>query len=197
MHGMSKEAIATTSGPVEIYTPTARTLHWLTVLLLAVQIPVGFYMAYRGNVLNLWDSVTNTLYSGHKVGGLTILTLVVIRYLYRLAARPPGPEPTITTWQHVVSTLNHWALYLLLIAMPVLGYLGVAYYPALDVFGFKLPALVEPDKPLAEQVLFWHMVGAYVLLALVALHVAAALYHYLIRRDNVLGRMLPSLLRRR
>lgn len=196
MHGTNKDVIATTSGPVEIYPPAARALHWLTVLLLAVQIPVGLYMAYRGNVLNLWDAVTNTLYSAHKLSGLAILALVIIRFLYRLSARPPNPEPTITGWQHVVSTLNHLALYLLLVAMPVIGYLGVAYYPALDVFNFKLPALVAPDKPMAEQLFFWHMVGAYLLISLIALHVAAALYHYTIRRDNVLGRMLPGLLRR-
>lgn len=196
MHGTNKDVIATTSGPVEIYPAPARLLHWLVVLLLAVQIPVGLYMAYRGNVLNIWDAVTNTMYSAHKVSGLTIFTLVIIRFLYRLSVRPPNPEPTITGWQHVVSSINHLGMYALLLIMPVLGYLGVAYFPALDVFGFKLPALVEPNKPMAEEVFFWHMVGAYVLIALIALHVSAALYHYTIRNDNVLGRMLPGLLRR-
>lgn len=196
MRGTSKDTVATTAGAVELYSPTARMLHWLVVLLLAVQIPVGLYMAYRGNVLNLWDAITNNLYSTHKLMGLVVLAMVLIRLAYRLSAGAPDHEPTITDWQRVVSRLNHWALYALLIAMPIVGYLGVAYYPALDVFNFKLPALVAPDKPLAEQVFFWHMVGAYVLIALIALHVLAALYHYLIRRDNVLGRMLPGLLRR-
>jgi cytochrome b561 len=191
MHGTNKDVITTTSGPVEIYPAPARTLHWLVALLLAIQIPVGFYMAYRGNVLNLWDAMTNTMYSAHKLSGLTIFALVIIRFLYRLSVRP-----TITGWQHVVSSINHLALYALLLIMPVLGYLGVAYFPALDVFGFKLPALVEPNKQMSEEVFFWHMVGAYVLLALIALHVAAALYHYTIRGDNVLGRMLPAALRR-
>lgn len=192
----SKETIATTSGAVEIYSPTARMLHWLVVVLLAVQIPVGIYMAYRGNNLNLWDALTNNLYSLHKLCGLAILAIVIVRLLYRLTAGAPSEEPTLESWQRVVSALNHWGIYLLLLIVPILGYLGVAYFPALDAFGFKIPALVAPDKAMSETVFFWHMAGAFALIALIALHVAAALYHHTIRGDNVLGRMLPGLLRR-
>lgn len=197
MHGINKETVTTTSGSVEVYSPTARMLHWLVVVLILVQVPVGLYMAYRGNVLNIWDPLTNNMYSTHKLTGLAILALVIVRLLYRLSAGAPAHEPTITDWQRVVSRLNHWALYLLLIIVPVLGYLGISYYPALNIFGaFDLPGLVAPDKPMAEKVLFWHGVAAFTLLALLVLHAAAALYHYLVRRDNVLGRMLPQLLRR-
>lgn len=196
MNGTNKDVIATTSGPVEIYPAPARAFHWLVALLIAIQIPVGFYMAYRGGDLNIWDATTNTMYSMHKVSGLVIFALVILRFAYRLSVRPPNPEPTISGWQHVASSINHLGMYALLLIMPVLGYLGISYFPALDVFGFKLPALVEPNKPMAEQVFFWHMVGAYLLVALIALHFAAALYHYAIRRDNVVGRMLPALLRR-
>ncbi|SDO07404.1 cytochrome b561 [Filomicrobium insigne] len=192
----SIETIATTSGDVEIYSLTARTLHWLVVVLLAVQIPVGFYMAYRGNDLNIWDALTNNLYSLHKLGGLAILAVVILRLLYRLTAGAPRHEPSLEGWQCVVSELNHWGLYLLLLVVPVLGYLGVAYFPALDAFGFKIPALVAPDKAMSETVFFWHMVGAFALLTLIAMHIGAALFHYIIRGDNVLGRMLPGLLRR-
>ena len=65
-----------------------------------------------------------------------------------------------------------------------------------DVFGmFKIPALAAPDKALSEQVLWVHGLAAYILLGLVAMHIAAALYHYFIRGDGVLARMLPSLRR--
>jgi len=197
MHGINKETVSTTSGHVEVYSPTARMLHWLVVVLLLIQVPVGFYMAYRGNVLDIWDGLTNNMYSAHKLVGLVILALVVLRLIYRLSAGAPEHEPTITDWQRVISRLNHWGLYLLLIIVPVLGYLGISYFPALDIFGgFHLPGLVAPDKPMAEKVLFWHGIAAFTLLALIALHVAAALYHYLFRQDNVLGRMLPQFLRR-
>ena len=59
---------------VELYSSTARTLHWTTVALLAVQFPVGLYMVYRGKSLNLWDGLTNVLYGGHKLVGVTLTT---------------------------------------------------------------------------------------------------------------------------
>lgn len=183
--------------PTQLYSGTARLLHWLTVVLLALQFPVGFYMAYRGNALNVWDSLTNTMYSGHKLSGLVILLIVVLRLLYRTTQGAPPDEPTLEPWQRVVGHLNHWLLYALLIAAPVVGYIGVALFPALDIFGlFKLPAVVSPDKEAAKTALAVHMTLVLVLAALIALHVGAALYHYLIRKDDVLGRMIPGMLRR-
>ena len=188
---------ATTSGTIEIYSPTARFFHWLVVLLIAVQIPVGIYMVYRGKDLNIWDSVTNQLYSGHKLAGVIILGLVALRLLYRLFAGAPAPEPTLDPWQRTISELNHWALYLLLLVVPILGYVGVSMFPALSIFGaFNLPAITAPDKEMSKVVFQWHMYGAMALGGLIALHVAAALYHYVFRRDNVLGRMWPGALHR-
>ncbi|HMN78458.1 MAG TPA: cytochrome b/b6 domain-containing protein [Burkholderiaceae bacterium] len=183
--------------PVPIYSRIARVLHWLTVALLVLQIPVGVYMVHRGNTLNLWDNLTGALYSSHKLVGVTILLLVLWRLLYRLSRGAPADEPTIEPWQRVVSHLNHWGLYLLLIATPIAGYIGISLFPALDIFGlFSLPGVVAPDKEAAKTVFAVHGLLALLLLALIALHVGAALFHYFIRKDNVLGRMLPSLLRR-
>ena len=96
----------------------------------------------------------------------------------------------------IASAFNHWSLYALLIVVPVLGWLGVSYYPALDVFGIlKLPGLVAANQKTAEAVFQYHALAAFILLAFVAVHVAAALYHYLIRKDNVLARMIPRLMR--
>jgi len=149
--------------PVELYSRMARVLHWTTVALLVVQFPVGLYMVYRGNTLNLWDNLTNVLYSAHKLSGVTILVIVLWRITYRLSRGAPADEPTIEPWQRIVSRLNHWGLYVLLIAAPIAG----------DV----------------------HRVLVMLLALLIAMHVGAALYHYLIRKDNVLGRMIPRLLR--
>jgi cytochrome b561 len=184
-------------GAVETYRPLPRFLHWLTVALVVVQAPVGVYMAYRGNVLNVWDALTGVLYNGHKLVGVTILLVAACRLAYRLARGAPADEPTIEPWQSLASRLNHWGLYLLLIAVPVAGYIGVSLFPALDVFGpISLPALVAPDKEAAKTAFFVHGLLAAALLLLIAVHVAAALFHYFIRKDNVLGRMLPGLLRR-
>ena len=184
--------------PVEIYTRTARALHWTTVALLAVQFPVGLYMVYRGDSLKLWDNVTNVLYSGHKLAGMTILVIVLWRLAYRMTRGAPAHEPTIEPWQRIVSRLNHWGLYALLIAAPIAGYIGISLFPALDFFGlFSLPGVVAPDKEAAKTAFDVHRLLVLLLALLIALHVGAALYHYVIRKDNVLGRMIHRLLRRR
>lgn len=182
---------------VETYTRPARFLHWLTVALVAIQIPVGVYMSYRGNVRNVWDAVTGALYNGHKLLGAAILLVVLGRLAYRLLHGAPPPEPTITRWQDVASRLNHWGMYALLVCVPVAGYVGISLFPALDVFGlFALPGVVAPDKEAAKTAFAVHALLALLLVLLVGMHVAAALFHYLVRRDNVLGRMIPRLLRR-
>lgn len=183
--------------PVETYSRIARLLHWTTVVLLAVQFPVGLYMVYRGNSLNLWDNLTNALYSSHKLVGVTILLIVLWRLVYRMTRGAPADEPTIEPWQRVVSHLNHWGLYVLLLAAPIAGYIGISLFPALDIFGlFSLPAVTAPDKEAAKTVFWVHGLLVSLLALMIALHVGAALYHYLIRKDNVLGRMIPRLLRR-
>jgi cytochrome b561 len=182
---------------VEIYRRTARFLHWLTVALVVVQVPVGLYMAYRGNVLNVFDKLTGALYNGHKVVGVTILLVVLWRLAYRLTRGAPADEPTIEPWQGIASHLNHWGMYVLLICVPVAGYIGISLFPALDIFGlFSLPGVVAPDKEAAKTVFFVHGILARLLVLLILIHVAAALFHYFVRKDNVLGRMLPGLLRR-
>jgi cytochrome b561 len=178
------------------YSHTARALHWITVVLVAVQVPVGVTMVYRGNTLNLWDKLTGALYSGHKLAGVVILGLVLWRLAYRFTRGAPPDEPTLEPWQKLASHANHWGLYLLLVATPVAGYVGVSLFPALDIFGlFKLPGLVAPDKAAAATAFAVHMALAVGLVLLITMHVAAALHHYLVRKDNVLGRMIPRLLR--
>ena len=186
-----------TAASVQIYQRTARFLHWLTFALIAVQLPVGLYMTHRGNTLNVWDKVTGALYNGHKVIGLTILAVVIWRLAYRLTRGAPADEPTIAPWQRLASHLNHWGMYALLICVPVAGYVGISLFPALDIFGLlSLPGVVAPDKEAAKTVFFVHGVLARLLVLLILVHVAAALFHYFIRKDNVLGRMIPKLLRR-
>lgn len=179
-----------------LYGPTARFLHWLTVAVVVVMIPVGFLMSYRGKVLNLWDGTTNALYSGHKLAGLALLAIVLVRLANRLVRGAPADEPTLEPWQRVISHIVHWLIYLLLIVMPVLGWVGVSMFPALDVFGlFKLPALTAPNSDGAKLAFALHGLCAFALLGLIGMHVAAALFHHFVRKDNVLVRMLPGLSR--
>jgi cytochrome b561 len=182
---------------VPVYSPTARFFHWLTVVAVVVQIPLGVYMVRRGAATN-FDATTNTLYSGHKLLGFAILWLIVLRLEYRLARGAPRDEPTLAWWHKAAAHATHWGLYLLLLAVPLLGWLGVSHYGALDTFGgFSLPAIAEQNQDKADAVFRLHFLGAVVLVAAIAVHFAAAIYHHFIRGDGVLRRMLPSVRQRR
>jgi cytochrome b561 len=174
------------------YAPPARLLHWLTAGMIAVQVPVGIVMAYRGNVLNLWNSTTDFLYSAHKSLGFILLVVVAVRLAVRMIAGSLPAEPGLPRWQRRIAGANHAALYLLLLAVPMLGWLGTSLFPALQVFGvISLPAISGADRAASDRVLTLHAIVAFVLVALVALHIGAALYHRFIRHDGVLRRMLP------
>jgi cytochrome b561 len=179
-----------------VYSAPARLLHWLIAILILVMAVTGLVMAERAEA-NIWDSLTNNLYASHKLLGLIVLGLVVVRLLYRLIWGRPADEPTISPFQRFASHAVHWSIYVLLIAIPLGGWIGVSLFPALDVFGlFQIPALTAPDQALSKQVLWVHGIAAYVLFALVGIHAVAALYHHIVRGDGVLVRMMPRLRRR-
>ena len=175
-----------------IYSPVARALHWSVAVLVLVTAPIGLIMADRG-ARDIWDATTNNLYSTHKLIGLTILALIVARLAHRVMNGAPPPEPTLTPVERGVSTVVHWLIYVMLFAVPIGGYLGISYYPALDIFGVKVPGLVTPNEDTAKAVFKLHGLGAFVLLGLVAMHIGAALMHGFVKKDGVLGRMIPGM----
>jgi cytochrome b561 len=182
------------AGQAESYSPLARALHWLTVAAVFVLIPLGLAMSYRGNTLDIWDGVTDALYSSHKLLGFLVLWLSAGRLIYRLAHGAPPDEPTLEWWQKAASHLVHWALYGLLLIVPLLGWIGVSLFPSLTVFNlFDLPALAAPNEEAAKRVLSVHGWLAILLALLACGHIGAALFHYFIRRDGVMRRMLPGL----
>lgn len=182
---------------VRAYSGIARFFHWLSALLVLVLIATGLLMVYRGKDLNIWDDLTNTLYTTHKTLGLALLALIILRLVYRLSAGAPGSEPSLTPPQRIISHATHWTLYGLLIALPLLGWVGISMFPALNTFGgLKIPALTAPDQATAKQVLWLHGWVAYAIIVLVCMHIGAALYHHFIRQDNVLRRMMPGLKRK-
>jgi cytochrome b561 len=180
-----------------VYSPVARAFHWVTVVFVAVMIPVGLYMVQRGAATG-FDATTNTLYSAHKLAGFVLLWIVVARLAYRLIHGAPPDEPTLAWWQKAASHLTHWGLYGLLLAMPLLGWYGVSLYGALGLpGGFSLPAIATQDQKAAELVFQLHFWGAMLMLAAIGAHVSAAIFHHFIRGDGVLRRMLPGLKQRR
>ena len=174
------------------YSSTARRLHWWTVLFLIIQIPLGFAMAYRGNTLDIWDATTDRLYSGHKLLGMVLLILVLVRLVYRLKNGAPADEPTLNAFEKFASHATHWTLYLLLILVPLVGWLGISLYGAREVFGvISIPGLMPQNTDAAAQMFMWHKLGAIAVILVAGMHIAAALFHYLIKKDGVLARMLP------
>jgi cytochrome b561 len=170
------------------YSTAARRFHWWTVLLLAVQVPIGLFMVRYGAATD-FAAPTGQLYDAHKLIGLTILLLALARLGYRLTHGAPADEPSLEPWEKVVSHITHWAIYALIIIVPLLGWLAISYYGPFEPFGIKLPALASQDDAKATKVFFLHMAAAYALIVLLGMHVGGALMHYVIKKDGVLARM--------
>lgn len=188
---------------IPVYAPAARRFHWLVAFLVILQFPVGWYMMYRSEempgvndkgetVKGVWDGITDLFFSSHKTIGLTILLLMVLRLGYRLTHGAPKSDPSVPAALTGLGHLTHWALYLLLLAVPVLGYIGISYGNYLDVFGVHLPAVTIEDKKMSEEFFDYHHAGAIAVFAFAALHIVGALFHKLVRKDRVVERMLPK-----
>lgn len=179
----------------ETYSPGARHFHWWTVLLIAIQLPLGIFMVNYGASTN-FASPTGQMYDTHKLLGILILLFVIARFSYRMMHGAPGDEPTLEPWQRIISLITHWAIYALLLIVPLLGWLATSAYGPFRPFGIPLPGLLSENQDLATRLYFLHKMAAILLMALVAMHVGAALFHYVIRKDGVLNRMWPGLPRR-
>jgi len=172
------------------YTGVAKTLHWTILALLIVQ----FVLAWAMPDIHR-DTQPDTLINLHLSFGALILAVVIVRLGWRLIQGEPEPAAGLTPRERLVSHVVHWLLYLLLLVGPILGWINASWrgFPAV-VFGlFELPKLMATRAPGFGWTGDVHGVLAnYLMLALVGLHSAAALYHYFVRRDGVLQRMLPG-----
>jgi cytochrome b561 len=170
------------------YPPASKLLHWLIAASVLTTAPIAITMTRMSE----WPT-RDFLYNFHKSLGVLILTLMILRLINRLAVGAPIPDPGIEAWQKRVSAIVHTALYALLLAMPIVGYVANSAFGApTPFFGlFNLPALVGKNEALATQLFTIHRWVGFLVILLVLLHVSAALYHYFFRRDNVLQRMLP------
>lgn len=172
------------------YTAPARSLHWLTALLvLGVVIPAGVWIKYFEPAD---EAFKFKLYNVHESVGVIVFVLVVARLIHRLR-NPPPPLPADTPAPvRVTAHVVHVALYVLLLSMPVVGFLATnAWGFPLSVFGvLPLPSPVGKDEALAKVLSFLHWTGAIAIGVLIAGHVAGAVYHQFVRRDALIRRML-------
>lgn len=175
----------------DTYTATAKALHWLILRLIVVQ----FILAWTMPEIRR-DTPVTRLVSLHFSFGVSILFFAVVRLAWRLTHREPAPEDGIPPWQTTSARIVHWLLYLLLLVVPILGWINASWrgMPVSVFWIFNMPEIVQTHAPgWAWTGDFHGLLANYAILALVGLHVAAALYHYFVRRDHVLQRMLPGL----
>lgn len=178
----------TLKNTTERWGPISQLLHWSIVLLIAAIAVLGLYMVDLPN-----NPRKIELYSLHKSLGLTLVALVLLRLAWRAYAGAPHPVAGTPRWQERIATLTHGAMYVLMFALPLSGWVlnSAAGYP-LQWFGlFNLPRIVATDRELHELAQSLHEAGFWALLALVVAHAGAAFYHHLFQHDATLTRMLP------
>ncbi|MFA5684867.1 MAG: cytochrome b [Lysobacteraceae bacterium] len=167
-----------------------RLLHWGIALAIIALAVIGLYMEAMPNSM-----AKLKVYALHKSLGLTVLALALVRLLWRLFDRRPAYPAAMPGWQRQLSGFTHGLLYVLMFAMPLSGWLynSASNFPLRWFNLFRVPALSGPDPELKSLALLIHQAGFYLLAALVAVHVGAALYHHFVQRDATLARMLPGL----
>ena len=177
--------------PIEIesYGPVARAVHWTVAMLAFVVVALGW--AIPGTPRG--DDSRDLLLFLHRSVGLLILALMVFRVIWRLT-HPAPPFPSgFPRLEAAAAHADHALLYIIFLVMPLSGLLNAAAagHPV-SFFGlFAIPPLMPENPLLAKVAIAIHLAGQFILYALVAVHVAAALTHRFVRRNLILDRMLP------
>ncbi|MDN3397541.1 cytochrome b [Psychrobacter sp. APC 3426] len=171
-----------TNSNLSKWSVTSRLFHWVSAVLLLV----------TWIMILLYDNLDSNLYIGlHKAFGVSLLFWMIARVINRIFTKAPAPL-AMPKWQLIISQLSHFALYAILIAMPLAGVLMSVYGGRpIDIFGlFQIPVFVTPDRGLARFYndvhtdIIWPMI-----IAFTVLHVGAALYHQFVKKDNVMARI--------
>jgi cytochrome b561 len=172
------------------YRPTARALHWIVALIVFAMIPAGVVMLTPG----LDRPTQNLLFMFHKNTGVVVLLLVLWRLVYRAMNTPPPLPASISPLQARVAGLTHLGLYAALLVMAISGYVRVVAggFPLEFWDAIGVPRLVPKSETLAATAKAIHANARFALVALIAAHVGAALYHLVVKRDGVFARMWPS-----
>jgi len=174
---------------MQAWGPVARVLHWLIALMIVGQFSTGWLAENEPN-----REAGYVLIRNHFQFGVVLTGLILMRVLWRLSHRPPEPPPGEPRWRELTARAVHGMIYLALITLPVAGYIVWVHMKAdMDVFGlFTVPTLFTPpveDERLRAGAWYVHYFAGWTLIGLVALHVAAALFHQFVLRDGLIRRM--------
>ena len=178
------------------YAPIQRLLHWAIALVVLGALGIGLIFAicdgFAGTKEVFGADMTNLFYKYHKTFGVIILFAMVIRILVKIRLGKPDYHQPMSRFEHIASNAVHGLLYLGLLVMPVLGWLGTAAggFPV-QFFGWNLPGILnKPDHGhLYETLMEIHGIIGWIMLICVALHIGGALKHWLVNRDGVMTRM--------
>jgi cytochrome b561 len=168
------------------YGPLSKFFHWVISVFVILMLIFSYFL----------DDISNNLLKGlafnvHKLIGLTILFLMVLRTAWTLM-NPKPKLPGTKLWERWAEHLVHWSLYLALLAMPIAGWIGTVAGgrpPRLGSIKLSLP--LEKNEGLSDLAFSVHNTVAIIIIVLLVLHVLAALFHHFFKKDRVLERMLP------
>lgn len=172
------------------YSPAQQALHWLTVALMFAILPVAWV------VVSLKEDTPRfyVFLDIHKTLGLAILALTLLRILWRLFDRPPPHPAAMPAWNRWLAVAVTLALLAAMVVMPVSGYLWTTGH-GFDVAPFdlvRLPRLFWKDRAVGDAAKAIHSLGQWAVYGLIGAHLAGVSYHLVVRRDGMLGRMLPA-----
>lgn len=177
----------------ERYNRTAIFLHWLVGLGILGTLGLGLYMVDLP-----FSPAKLQIYSWHKWAGMTLLFLAVVRLAWRLSHPAPALPDTMGPLTRLAAHAGHWVLYILMLAIPLSGWLmSSAQGFSVVWFGvLPLPDLVAKNLELGEWLNSIHLILNYTLIATLIGHIGAALHHHFIKKDTVMSRMLPLIKKR-
>ncbi|MGY9013572.1 MAG: cytochrome b [Rhodobacterales bacterium] len=184
----------TTPRAPPVYGPVAKLFHWIMFLIITGLFPLGYIMA------NMEFSPQKLqLYSWHKSFGTVVFFLAVLRLAWRYYRPPPPPRTSTPRGERLAAGAVHALLYLCLFALPASGWLmsSASGFSVVVFRTWQLPNLVSTDEPLRIALFNTHLGIGIFLLTLFVVHVAAAMYHHLVRHDDILARILPFKTHRR
>ena len=184
-----KQDVAISSTGRYSYDPIQRAFHWSMAAVILVAICIGLYAAQ----LEPGTSPRKELLDIHKSLGMTALVLLPLRFVWRLVAGEPAWRTPLHAHVKAAAHAAHYLIYAAMAALPITGYVasGAGGY-SLPFFGlFSWPRLVPLDKPLAKAAAGLHHWGAWIIVALLAAHIAAAIWHRW-KGDEVFSRMAPG-----
>ena len=172
------------------YSNTAVAFHWITVLLVLFQAYLGFRFG-----MSEPGPARDGIFVWHKTVGVVILLLVLARLIYRVKNPPPPFPPELASWERHAAVWNHRLFYTLLIAMPIVGFIAVSGFaqgkPTPLLGGIMVPTIPGIPKSTGEMAGEIHELAAFLLIALIVLHVLAALKHQFVDKWRGSARMPP------